>query len=133
MRIRVVPQGQAMERISPSLRAESNPRRESPMATKEKQSSGESEKQSSVGSRGHQKSDESKQERAKPAEARSRGRGSDEAHLETSRNTGAQADEKHERASDREHHENDTRARGEQSAGDETREQARKDAPAGNE
>src|SRR4051812_39835313 len=113
MKIRVVPQGEAMERIASGLGADSDPRREFSMAAKQKQSSGES--------RGRQRSDESKPERAKPAEARSHSRDSDDAHHGASRGERRESDDKREHASERASREDDTRARAEHAESGENR------------
>src|SRR5947199_7183193 len=107
MKISLVPRGQIMERIAPDVRPESISGKEPPMATKQKPSSG--------ASREHRQSQESEREHAKPAKTRSRSQDSDEAHHNTSHSARGQADDKREQASDREHHEDNTRAHAEQS------------------
>src|SRR4051794_30460825 len=122
MKIKVVPQTRAMERLTPRLRPESNPGREPTMATKQKKSSGES--------REHHRSHESKREHAKPAEARSHGRDADDAQHDTSRGGRSRSDDKREHSSDREHRGGDARTGAAHSDGAENREHARKDESA---
>src|SRR5215212_2788539 len=109
MKVRIVPQSQAIERIAARRRPESHPGREPPMATKEKKSSGES--------REHRRSQESEREHAKPAEARSRNRDADDAHDDTSRGARGQADDKRQagdkhQANDKREHASDRESRG---------------------